>query len=88
MHQFAFWESNSPLFWKFFQENTIGFFEDDGEIALSRLSSLTTSNPYKHSVDTVAKAFRFQKVAKLDISSIKMKDIQVCLLYSLCYSNL
>ena len=64
LSQFAFWEKNAPLFWKVLRANALGFFEDDGEISLSRLSSLIASSPTTFQVDSATSAFRFQRIGK------------------------
>jgi hypothetical protein len=64
LSQFAFWEKHAPLFWKVLQANSLGFFEDDGEISLSRLSSLIASSPTTFKVDSASSAFRFQRIGK------------------------
>lgn len=62
--QFSFWRDNSPKIWEILQQNSKAFFEDDGEVALSRLSSIISSSPYKFDVNSTGQAFRFQKIAK------------------------
>jgi hypothetical protein len=62
---FSFWKQNSPNFWQVLSQNPLAFFEDAGEISLSRLSSLVASSPKQYDVVTTAEAFRFQKVGKL-----------------------
>lgn len=62
--QFSFWKKESPNFWSFIKENGAAFLEDDGEISLSRLSSLIAKSPSQFDSTTAAKAFRFQKVAQ------------------------
>ncbi len=65
MRLFSFWKENSPTFWEILQQNPLAFFEDAGEISLSRLSSLVASSPKQYDVITTAEAFRFQKLGKL-----------------------
>ena len=62
--QFSFWRENSPKFWEVLKSNPLAFFEDDGEISLSRLSSLIANSPNQYDIKATGNAFRFQKIGK------------------------
>lgn len=77
--QFSFWQKNSPKFWDILQANPLAFFEDDGEISLSRLSSIIANSPNRYNIEATGNAFRFQKIGKDSIQKFKIGFIEVCL---------
>lgn len=62
---FAFWKKKAPVFWEILNLNPLSFFEDAGEISLSRLASLVGSNPNQYDCEVTGEAYRFQKIGKL-----------------------
>jgi hypothetical protein len=78
--QFDFWKKKAPKFWEILKSNPLSFFEDDGEIALSRLSSTIANSPFKYDVNSTAEAFRFQKIGKTAFQhfmSVLYQNIQI-----------
>jgi hypothetical protein len=75
--QFSFWEREAPKFWELLKFNHLAFFEDDGEISLSRLSSILADPPKKSDSEVASTGFRFQKVAKPALSGNETKNSQV-----------
>jgi hypothetical protein len=77
--QFAFWKEKSPKFWNILRANPLAFFEDDGEISLSRLSSLIANSPNHYDVAATGNAFRFQKIGKETLQNFEHHSNEVIL---------
>jgi hypothetical protein len=75
--QFSFWETEAPKFWELLKFNHLAFFEDDGEISLSRLSSIITDSPKKSDPEVASTGFWFQKVVKPALSGNETKNSRV-----------
>jgi hypothetical protein len=74
--QFYFWETEAPKFWELLKFNHLAFFEDDGEISLSKLSFIIADSPKKSDPEVASTGFRFQK-AKPALSGNETKNSQV-----------
>lgn len=57
--------------------NALAFFEDDGEISLSRLSSLIANSPNRYDNEATGNAFRFQKIGKDSLNKFKPGFVEV-----------
>ena len=57
--------------------NALAFFQDDGKISLSRLSSIIANSPNRYNNKATGNAFQFQKIGKDSINKFKPGFVEV-----------